>query len=118
MKTKNKQQEFEDWILDVIHPNGTEERFLLEAPECVLGYAEECDLHIYEGSVSNRHAKFLRCKDGFWWLEDLGSTNGTWVENMQIMAPLALSAGMEIVFGDVEAKVLTKKKTESASFSI
>lgn len=97
------------WILEVTHPDGTEETFVLDPQGCTLGYAKDCDLHVYEPSVSNHHAKFYRCKDDNWWMEDLGSTNGTWVEDVEIKFPLALSEGMKIVFGDVEALVAVKE---------
>ena len=98
-----------NWVLDVKHPDGTEERFLLKPPSCVLGYARDCDFHIYEGSVSNSHARFSQCKDRKWWVEDLGSTNGTWVEDIELKVPLVLTPGLRITFGDVEAVVNVKE---------
>ena len=63
-------------------------------------------LRIDEDSVSARHA-LLRHEGGRWWLEDLGSTNGTFVNNMRIAARAPLQSGDIIQLGRVTARFLT-----------
>ncbi|MCA9077042.1 MAG: FHA domain-containing protein [Planctomycetaceae bacterium] len=48
---------------------------LLE-PRLVLGRAADCDLRIAGKTVSGRHCE-LEYIDGYWWVRDLGSQNGT-----------------------------------------
>lgn len=43
----------------------------------VIGRGKECDLVIDSGKVSREHAVISREADG-WFIEDLGSSNGTW----------------------------------------
>jgi hypothetical protein len=43
----------------------------------VIGRGAHCDLVIDSPKVSREHAVFARAGDG-WWIEDLGSSNGTW----------------------------------------
>ena len=43
----------------------------------VIGRGRHCDLVIDSGKVSREHAVVVREPDG-WYLEDLGSANGTW----------------------------------------
>lgn len=43
----------------------------------VIGRGHHCDLVIDSGKVSREHAVVLREADG-WFIEDLGSSNGTW----------------------------------------
>ena len=42
--------------------------------------------------TSNIHARMFR-RDGSLWLEDLGSTNGTWVNGDRVVEPTRLSRG-------------------------
>jgi len=42
----------------------------------VLGRAQDCDLLIAGKSVSSRHCE-LKLTDGYWWVKDLDSRNGT-----------------------------------------
>jgi len=51
----------------------------LRASQLVLGRSPECDVRIRFPSVSSRHCK-LTFENGYWMVEDLNSTNGTWVD--------------------------------------
>ncbi len=50
----------------------------------VIGRGRHCDLVIDSGKVSREHAAVLRGSDGNWYIEDLGSSNGTWHERERI----------------------------------
>jgi serine/threonine protein kinase len=54
-----------------------------ESTRVVIGRGEECDLVIPDGSVSKKHAVIERF-GGFWWVVDLGSTNGTDVDGFDV----------------------------------
>ena len=60
-------------------PSGGGAPIPLRAPELVLGRSPECDVRIRFPSVSSRHCKLMFDK-GYWLVEDLNSTNGTWVD--------------------------------------
>jgi pSer/pThr/pTyr-binding forkhead associated (FHA) protein/S1-C subfamily serine protease len=49
--------------------------------------------------VSAVHARVWRDPDGSWWLEDLGSTNGTWLNGRSITAAEVLRGGDRITLG-------------------
>ena len=49
----------------------------------VVGRGAHCDLVIESPKVSREHVAFLRAEDG-WWIEDLGSSNGTWFRGERI----------------------------------
>jgi pSer/pThr/pTyr-binding forkhead associated (FHA) protein len=51
--------------------------------ELVIGRHPECDIVLAGASVSRRHAR-LRFRDGTWILQDLDSTNGTWVNDARV----------------------------------
>jgi len=49
----------------------------------VIGRGRHCDLVIDSAKVSREHAAIQREPDG-WWIEDLGSSNGTWFRRARI----------------------------------
>lgn len=57
--------------------------FPLHGRRVVLGRSPDCDLQLTDPGVSRRHAE-LRFVDGGFLLEDLGSTNGTLVNNVPV----------------------------------
>lgn len=81
-------------------------RFVLKGPSgrsvevtdrIVAGRNADCDIVLVEGHPSRRHAQ-ITIKDDSAWLEDLGSANGTFVNDRQITAPVQLRAGDRIRF--------------------
>ena len=67
------------------------------ADRIVAGRNPDCDIVLVEGHPSRRHAQ-ITVKDGAAWLEDLGSANGTFVNDRQITAPVQLRAGDRLRF--------------------
>lgn len=74
-----------DAYLVLIYPPGAEmgKRFHLEKNEITLGRGADCDLVIDRDSVSRRHARVYR-QGSKWRVEDLHSTNGSYVNDRQI----------------------------------
>ena len=64
----------------------------------------QCQLALQDPDVSSLHA-FMCCKNGAWMLQDLGSTNGTYVNGNKITT-VGLKSGDRIKFGvSVSAKI-------------
>lgn len=70
--------------------------------ENVVGRSVECRVRLDSTDVSRRHARILVSDDEVK-LEDLGSTNGTFVNGERITAPVKLTDGMTIGFGSITA---------------
>ncbi len=49
----------------------------------VIGRGRHCDLVIDSAKISREHAAIQREPDG-WWIEDLGSSNGTWFRRARV----------------------------------
>lgn len=71
--------------LVLIYPPGPEmgKRFVLDRPEIVLGRGTDCDIQVDRDSVSRRHAKVFK-EASQWLVQDLNSTNGSYVNDAQI----------------------------------
>jgi DNA-binding response OmpR family regulator len=72
----------------------------LENEQTIIGRAVDCDIVITSKRVSREHTQIRR--DGWRiYVEDLGSTNGTYLNNERIMEPMQLRDGDQIQVGDV-----------------
>jgi hypothetical protein len=60
---------------------------VLRAPRAVVGRLAGCDICLPDHNVSRQHAAFVY-EDGSWRIEDLGSTNGTFVNGARVAASL------------------------------
>lgn len=60
--------------------------------EILLGRDSHCDLPLPDDTVSVRHAR-LSHHHGQWWLEDLGSTNGTRLNSDKVSIPTVVING-------------------------
>jgi diguanylate cyclase (GGDEF)-like protein len=76
---------------DALHPhliviagNNVGKYYRLDRPTTYLGRGETCEVQIQDTGVSRKHARVLLDPTGDVWLEDLDSTNGTFVENHRI----------------------------------
>lgn len=69
-----------------------------------IGRAPECAVCLADGLVSRRHA-VMRVRDGRWWVEDLDSRNGTWVNDRKVTAPVGIGRGDRIRFGNITLEV-------------
>jgi hypothetical protein len=66
----------------------------------VYGQAEDCDVQITDDPyVSNHHARVTEYIDGRADLEDLGSTNGTWMLNVRVWGRWPLGDGNQFRIG-------------------
>lgn len=87
----------------------------LEGDELVVGRSSECDLSISDRFMSRRHARFFK-RDDDWWLEDLGSRNGTLVNGAPLTEPRAMAAGDTIVLSGSTLRLTdSSATTESRS---
>jgi hypothetical protein len=68
----------------------------------LIGRAADNTIKLDHDLVSAHHARLSYLSGLQWWLEDLGSRNGTIVNGIQIDQPLAVTDGDEIIFGTVE----------------
>jgi len=72
--------------------------YALEVPELYLGRDTQNDIVVPEAEVSRRHARLIRNGDVYI-IEDLGSTNGTFINGKRLDAPHALRPGDEVQLG-------------------
>jgi len=78
---------------------GDRKEFILEPGKTLIGRKEDCDLRIPLSEISRKHAVII-VDEKTVTLRDLGSSNGTYVNNKR-MAEQELGAGDHVVVGPV-----------------
>ncbi len=68
--------------------------------EVIIGRERGCDCCLDDKTISARHAR-LAYHHGQWWVEDLGSKNGTFLNLERVSLPVVLAAGDELRCGQV-----------------
>ena len=64
----------------------------------VVGRNPECALILDDDFASGRHARIFH-RDNAWFVEDLGSTNGTFVGTERLTGPVRVEAGSTLRIG-------------------
>lgn len=74
-------------------------RINLGSAPILIGRADDSTLVLTDDFASSRHARLTRRSDGEWLVEDLGSTNGTYLDRQRVAAPLHVPLGVPIRIG-------------------
>lgn len=67
----------------------------LEGRSLTIGRAPECDVVLDDRFLSRQHTRLSR-DESAWWVEDLGSRNGTWVNGRRLEQRVAFAPGDEL----------------------
>jgi hypothetical protein len=70
----------------------------------VIGRGAECELRLDDTYISQQHARIFG-RNGSWYIEDLGSTNGTFVNDQKLAAPAMIQGGDRIRVGTTTLEV-------------
>ncbi|NTW03570.1 MAG: FHA domain-containing protein [Oscillochloris sp.] len=73
----------------------------------VIGRSTETEVALNDTFLSSEHAR-LEWRDGTWSLEDLNSTNGTYLNGFEVRASTEVNAGDMIRVGRVELKLVAQ----------
>ena len=78
----------------------------------LIGRAVDCTIRLNDETVSAHHAR-LSYQGNQWWLEDLGSKNGTMVNDFTIEGPIIITDGDCISLGNVKMLLHSGPQVES-----
>jgi pSer/pThr/pTyr-binding forkhead associated (FHA) protein len=100
--------------LQVSMANGNSQREELRftSPDIVIGRHPSCEWVIANDTVSSRHARMVYHHDQ-WWLEDLNSRNGTFLNGAVLDAPAVLADQDQVRCGQVNFSVRFNDELES-----
>jgi hypothetical protein len=73
-------------------------RITLGEASITIGRADDSTLVLTDDYASTRHARLLS-RDGQWFVEDMGSTNGTYLDRAKVTEPTPVQPGVPIRIG-------------------
>jgi pSer/pThr/pTyr-binding forkhead associated (FHA) protein len=77
---------------------GAPATFQVTKSGATIGRGPESTIQLADLSVSRKHAR-IAFRQGAYWLSDLGSMGGTWVDGAKLAAPRRVAAGQTIDIG-------------------
>jgi hypothetical protein len=92
------------------------EAFHFTRAEVILGRERGCDCRLVDKTISARHAR-LSYHHAQWWVEDLGSKNGTYLNQERIAQAVVMTAGDELRCGQVVLRVSIEGRADVQKFA-
>ncbi len=89
-----------DVKLIMFKSNGQRKDFPITGQKVIFGRAEDCDLRVPLLSVSRHHCQMTLTDEDIK-VEDMGSSNGTYVNNERVTEQTVVSAGDRLVIGPI-----------------
>ena len=82
-----------------------ERYYPLTSEQIIIGRGADCSIRIDDLYMSSQHTR-LWFEDGEWYIEDLNSTNGTYVNGKRMKNAMILDNGDKIRIGQIEFLVV------------
>ena len=73
-------------------------------PEITIGRDPACDFPIQDDTISLKHSK-LTFHHQQWWIQDLGSTNGSYVNETEVKEPVVLTNDDQLKLGRITLSI-------------
>lgn len=101
-------------IAPLVLANVIGEKFEIREFPAIVGRTGDCQLPLPGNLVSRQHARFFMLNNSLT-LEDLNSSNGTWVNEERLNAPMKIFRGDNIKFADIELVVIVGPEHQSVA---
>ena len=98
-----------------LDPTTGNRRVAVAAFPFVIGRRRDCDLCVPNAGVSRNHCRLFQ-SEGRVWIEDLGSLNGTFLNEEPVKAPQPVDDGDVLRLGYVVFKVVVPAPADDATF--
>ena len=93
------QEPFQGAMLYVTQPNGYRQEVPMIYDRMIIGKNPNCQILLEDSKISDQHAE-IYIQDGRYFVRDLGSTNGTFVNGEPIYGIVELYSGYYVQMGD------------------
>jgi pSer/pThr/pTyr-binding forkhead associated (FHA) protein len=103
-----------DITLSIKTEQGQENKRQFSQPQIMIGRDTKCDVSVMDEALSAHHAR-LTHHHGQWWLEDLNSTNGTFLNREKLTTAAVVISGDHFKCGNT---IFGIQVEESDGFSL
>ena len=100
-------------VLLVLSDNFLGQTFVLDKPSVFIGRDSSCDFHIDDPLISKKHCSVTSEKDGHFVLQDLESTNSTYLNGKILKKAHTLTYGDRIIIGDTILRFFHEENFET-----
>ncbi|MBA2715729.1 MAG: FHA domain-containing protein [Propionibacteriales bacterium] len=76
----------------------------LDGAPILLGRSADATIRLDDDYVSTQHARFVPHGED-WYVEDLGSTNGTYIGSQRVTTPVVVTIGVQVRLGKTIAEL-------------
>ncbi len=90
--TENAPSQAQLAVVSVPEPDPMQGTWVQLQPLTTIGRSPGNTLVLADRGISAQHARLVQ-RRGRWWVEDLGSTNGTWVNGQRVVRPVPIGPG-------------------------
>jgi len=99
--------------LSIKTEQGKESKRQFSQPQIMIGRDTKCDVSMMDEALSAHHAR-LTFHHGQWWLEDLNSTNGTFLNREKLTTPAVVITGDHFKCGNTVFSIQVEESDELA----
>ncbi len=94
-------------MITITLENESDNPLSFEEAEITIGRDKNCDIEIHDDTVSSLHSR-LSYHHNQWWVEDLQSTNGTFLNDERVFTSIVMISGDELRLGNARLMVSMK----------
>jgi pSer/pThr/pTyr-binding forkhead associated (FHA) protein len=99
-------------LLIVLSKNYFGKTFVIRRRQTIIGRKKSCDFTIKDPLVSNEHCSIDIDEDGKYYIEDMHSTNATFINRKKLKKKEHLLYGDRIVIGDTILRFFLEEQIE------
>jgi DNA-binding CsgD family transcriptional regulator len=116
MEYKKSNNNEANWYLEGLLGTGKKWLIPINTFPFVIGRSKDCNLTLSSKEISREHAEILRLGTSLM-IRDVGSTNGTFINNNRITQSTSIRNGDIIHFGNIEFRIITKNEIDSDEYT-
>lgn len=105
-----------NWYLEGLLGTGKKWLIPINSFPFIIGRSKNCNLTLSSKEISREHAEILRLGTSLM-IRDVGSTNGTFINNIKITQSTSIRNSDIIHFGNIEFRIIYKNEIDSDEYT-